>query len=114
MTKYEVLIATVPLRELGVPGGRGTTVPASLVAVYSQRIGGYTQRSTFVADIQVSEIDERLYFQSPEVGEWRSVLPDELPKAKVMITLQPYDGRIWRGTPKFDQNVSPIAVYVLL
>ena len=114
MTEHKVLLAPVTLRELGIPGGSAGAVPASLVAVYYKRIGGYTERSTFVADVQIWEAEEALWFQSPKWAEWSSVFPDELPKSQVMVTLDPCNPRLRRGYPKGFKYFAPVAVYVLL
>ena len=114
MTEQEVFVGPVALSQLGIPGGGGSTVPATLVTMYSQRVGGYTQRSTFVTDVEIYELEEGLYFKGPERGEWRSVFADELPQSKVMVTFDPYELSLWGCFPERYQNIFPIAVYVLL
>jgi len=114
VTEDHIFVTSVPLLELGIPGGSGSAVPATFVAVYYKRIGGYTERTAFVADVEVVQGEQGLYLKCPERGEWRCIFAHEVPQTQIMITFDPDDVRIWRSLPKWDQKVSPIAVYVLL
>lgn len=114
VTEDHIFVTAVSLGELGVPSSSAGTVTATLVAMYYERVGGYTERTTFVADVQVAQGKQGIYLKCSEWSEWRSVFPDELPQSKVMVTFDPDDPRIWRGLPKFDKHISPVAVYMLL